>query len=97
MDYTDKIYQFLKLECDRLSIKKTSYRIGNDVTIQQGEVAFDYDGKNWRVYIIERGKEYDTAIFESIHDAIRYFFMQLTTGPDSFVMPKINFKDMPDR
>jgi hypothetical protein len=95
MEYPEKVYQFLKLECQRLSINPSSYRVGNDATAEQGEVVFDYDGTYWRVYLVERGKEYNMAKFEKPISSIRYFFMELTTGPNSFVMPKINFKDMP--
>lgn len=95
MSQVDETYQFIRTECTRINISSDAYRVGDDATIEQGELAFDNDGAFWRVYVIERGKEYGVAKFENSIDAIRYFFMKLCTGPDSFTMPKINFKDLP--
>jgi hypothetical protein len=95
MDHPEKIFDFIRSECARLKIDPASYRIGNDFTIEQGEIAFDHDGENWRVYIIERGIEYNVATIYNTIDAVRYFFMKVATGPENHTMPKINFKDMP--
>lgn len=99
MDDNQPFYDYLEQEIIRLGFNPKTCRLGNAPSSGAGEIGLDFvldsAGGRWRVYVFERGKDYDQCWFENRRDAVYFLFLQLMFECGGREYPDVNFKDMP--